>query len=57
MKSSLNFSNDKLNFFVNEINKIRSSESWSKEEIVNLFKDVLPDFEHIEKGKNLDQKM
>ncbi|MDA1364050.1 MAG: UDP-N-acetylglucosamine 4,6-dehydratase [Candidatus Marinimicrobia bacterium] len=57
VKSSLNFSNDKLNFFVNEINKIRSSESWSKEEIVNLFKDVLPDFEHIEKGKNLDQKM
>ena len=57
VKNSHDFSNNKLNFFIREINKIRLSESWSKKELVLLFKNILPDFEHIEKGKNLDQKM
>ena len=29
----------------------------SKQEIVNIIKDYLPSFEHIEKGRSLDSKM
>lgn len=31
--------------------------SFSKEDVVNAIKRFIPNFEHEEKGKNLDQKM
>jgi FlaA1/EpsC-like NDP-sugar epimerase len=42
---------------VNEIKHLFKSKSISKTDIVNWFKKTLPHFEHIETGKNLDQKM
>lgn len=42
---------------VNEIKNMFKSKSISKSDIVNWFKKTLPHFEHIETGKNLDQKM
>jgi len=36
---------------------MKNNGEWTKEEIVKLFKKVLPTFEHVEKGKNLDNKM
>ena len=44
-------------FFLSKINKIKSSNKWCKEELVDLFKMMLPEFIHEEKNKNLDQKM
>jgi FlaA1/EpsC-like NDP-sugar epimerase len=57
VKSDLDFNESKLDFFVKEIHRIRSSNNWDKKEILNIFKSTLTDFDHIEKGKNLDQKM
>lgn len=47
----------KLVFFENEIDRIKSKGLWAKEEIVELFFKMLPDFDHKEVGKYLDSKM
>lgn len=36
---------------------MKASGSWSKEELVALFFEMIPDFAYIEKGKYLDSKM
>ncbi|MDO5571743.1 MAG: polysaccharide biosynthesis protein [Bacteroidales bacterium] len=43
-------------FFL-KLNNIFSKEDFTKEDIVNAIKEFIPNFEHIELGKNLDQKM
>ena len=55
--SSLKYSSDKLNAFLKDLQKIKLKGNWNKLEILNLFKDVIKDLNHIETGKNLDQKM
>lgn len=47
----------KLDHFEQEILRIHSSRTWSKADIVALFKDLLPEFNHKETGKYLDQRM
>ena len=39
------------------IKKLKNSDRWSKQEILNLFLSLIPDFEHKETGKYLDQRM
>jgi len=46
-----------LENFLHGIKKIRSTSSMKKSDIVDLFKATIPEFQHIEIGKNLDQKM
>lgn len=48
---------DALDSFSNTISLLRAKGSWSKEHILEAYTSVLPDFEHEEKGKNLDNKM
>ena len=43
-------------FFI-EMENIFSQPSFTKEDVVNAIKRFIPNFEHEEKGKNLDQKM
>ena len=44
--------------FLKQINSLLyKSDSWSKEKIVKIFNDVLPELNHIEKNKFLDQRM
>lgn len=40
-----------------DLDAIFQKDSFSKEEIVEIMKNFIPNFEHVEKGKNLDQKM
>jgi FlaA1/EpsC-like NDP-sugar epimerase len=49
--------NNKKKYFLNEINKIKNKDKWSKREIISLFKEMLPDFNHQEKEKFLDERM
>ncbi|WP_299519984.1 UDP-N-acetylglucosamine 4,6-dehydratase [Winogradskyella sp.] len=51
------YNEDKLNYFSNAIKNMIIEKSWSKEDIVNLFYEMIPDFEHKEVGKYLDSKM
>ena len=51
------FNEDKLNEFMDGIESLRNRAYWSKEEIVKLFFEILPEFSHKETGKYLDQRM
>ncbi len=57
IKNTLEFDNQKLNRFLNRIREMRDQLNWTKSEIVELFLELLPEFEHEEKGKYLDSKM
>jgi FlaA1/EpsC-like NDP-sugar epimerase len=57
IKNDGNFSTDKINLFSNSISEFKKSKKWSKEELVDLFFKMIPDFGHKEKGKYLDSKM
>lgn len=46
-----------LEHFSKAINELRTSHSWTKEDIVKLFHEMIPAFGHKEMGKYLDSKM
>ena len=57
IKNEAIFDEGKLNHFMNEIERMKKTLNWSKKEIVELFKFILPEFKHLERGKYLDEKM
>ena len=57
IKNDLDIEEEKLKLFEAEIEAIQSKGSWSKEQIVELFHSMIPNFGHEEKGKYLDSKM
>ena len=57
IKSELEFDQNKLQFFLSKIEGMKSKESWAKQDIVNLFNDMIPNFNHLETNKYLDDKM
>ncbi len=46
-----------VNEFFVKLERIFHEESFTKEDVVQAIKEFIPNFEHAEKGKNLDQKM
>lgn len=48
---------DEVVHFFDELQQIFASPAFTKAEVVSAIKAFLPNFEHEEKGKNLDQKM
>tara|TARA_Y100000813_G_C24161824_1_gene352400 strand:- start:997 stop:2208 length:1212 start_codon:yes stop_codon:yes gene_type:complete len=46
-----------INSVINDLNSILDSQMYRKEDIIKLMNNLLPDFEHIETGNSLDQKM
>ncbi len=57
IKNSAKFDEEKLDYFSKEIRSLINNGAWKKEDILNLFLTLLPDFNHKETGKNLDDKM
>ncbi len=57
IKNKADFSNEKLENFTAKINNLKSNLSWTKEDILKEFFELLPDFAHKETGKYLDGKM
>jgi FlaA1/EpsC-like NDP-sugar epimerase len=51
------YNEDKLNFFAEQIQKLKAQKKWEKQEIVDLFNEMIPGFNHLETGKYLDNKM
>ena len=51
------YDKDKLNKFSHEIQMLRETGSWNKEDILKLYYSILPDFAHKETGKYLDDRM
>ncbi|MEG1910405.1 MAG: UDP-N-acetylglucosamine 4,6-dehydratase [Bacteroidales bacterium] len=48
---------NELDAFFTNLTKLFAKQEYTKLEIVEAIKSFIPNFEHIEKGKNLDQKM
>jgi FlaA1/EpsC-like NDP-sugar epimerase len=48
---------EKINLFSSSIEKMKAEKKWTKDQIVNLFFQMIPDFGHKETGKYLDSKM
>ncbi len=57
VKNNSTFENEKLIFFQSEIERIKKLDVWDKTDFIALFEELLPAFQHEEKGKNLDNKM
>lgn len=57
IKSRYDVDPQKLDYFLQQIANMKRHGQWTKEAIVALFHDMLPGFDHKEKGKYLDSKM
>lgn len=57
IKNEIKSEDAQLDHFTVEINLMKQRGKWSKEEIVDLFHTMIPDFGHKETGKYLDAKM
>lgn len=57
IKNEPHFDNEALEEFIQYIECKKNEKSWTKEQIVNLFYKMIPDFGHKETGKYLDGKM
>ena len=51
------FDESKLNEFMDGIEMLRKKGTWSKEDIIKLYLNLLPEFAHKETGKYLDERM
>jgi FlaA1/EpsC-like NDP-sugar epimerase len=57
IKNEANFEDSKLNDFTTKISQMKANLYWTKEMIVTLFHNMIPNFGHKETGKYLDSKM
>ena len=57
IKNKLIYNLENLNLFEKKINYMKINRDWTKEKILKLFSKLIPEFEHKETGKNLDNKM
>lgn len=57
IKNEAIYDGEKLEKFTFKINEMKSNLSWTKEMIVTLFHNLIPNFGHKETGKYLDSKM
>ena len=48
---------DEVNIFFHKLEAIFAKNDFTKAEVVDAIREFIPNFEHEEKGKNLDQKM
>ncbi|MDD5211962.1 MAG: UDP-N-acetylglucosamine 4,6-dehydratase [Sulfuricurvum sp.] len=51
------YNESKLNRFTETINRMKAARAWTKDQIVELFFEMIPGFAHKETGKYLDGKM
>jgi FlaA1/EpsC-like NDP-sugar epimerase len=57
IKNELNIELEKLKKFEAEIGKMKAANAWHKAALVDLFNEMIPNFDHKETGKYLDAKM
>lgn len=57
IKKELEYDLQKLEYFKNEIKKMKTKQSWTRKDLIDLFNEMIPNFNHKETGKFLDNKM
>jgi hypothetical protein len=53
----LTYDEQKLHYFIKTIQDMRQKGKWTRTELVDLFNEMIPEFNHQETGKFLDGKM
>ena len=48
---------NRLLYFEEQLQSWRDTGEWDRDKLINIFKNTLPELQHIETGKNLDQRM
>ncbi len=51
IKNDLSFDSERLTMFENTISDLKENKKWDKKQIVSIFRELIPDFEHKETGK------
>lgn len=57
VKNEANYDSGLLDYFASSIDKMKQNGNWTKKDLVDLFFDMIPNFDYVEKGKYLDAKM
>ena len=57
MKIDMERTKEQLNKIITEIQQLFIKDEFTKKDIVELLNKMIPNFQHIETGVNLDQKM
>lgn len=57
IKNKAIYEQNKVEHFRNSIQAMKLAGKWTKEQLVELFFEMVPNFHYLEKGKNLDSKM
>ncbi|MBQ3461184.1 MAG: UDP-N-acetylglucosamine 4,6-dehydratase [Solobacterium sp.] len=57
IKNKVDYDEEKLNRFDAEISKLKESGKWDRKDLIDLFNWMIPNFNHKETGKFLDNKM
>ena len=57
IKNELNYDSKKLDWFIDEINALKKDGAWDRGNLIDLFNDMIPNFDHKETGKFLDGRM
>lgn len=57
IKSDAVYNEELIEYFTNSIQSMKQNGHWTKEQLVDLFFEMIPDFGYVEKGKFLDSKM
>ena len=57
IRNDADFDESALDIFISGVETFLDKGSWTKNEIIKLFLQVLPEFDHKETGKYLDQRM
>ena len=57
VKNDIDFEENRLNYFLDHVQEMKKSLSWTRADLIQLFQELLPGFEHKETGKYLDSKM
>ena len=57
IKNKANYDGAQLDNFLNAIESLRGGYAWEKAPLIDLFNEMIPDFDHKETGKYLDGRM
>lgn len=57
VKNNANPKQRELNYFLDQISKMRKENKWQKTELVSLFQELIPEMNYLDTGKYLDSKM
>lgn len=57
IKNQAEFDSEKLEMFTSRIQQLRTAGTWSRGDLIQLFNQMIPEFNHKETGKFLDGRM